>query len=59
MKMLFSKNAIVAQGPIIHVPKETPTMPLNQPKIQVRSFSQEGMIGRLKGLPTKCNSCGR
>jgi hypothetical protein len=62
MKMVFSKNAIVAQGPIIHVPKETPTMPLSsqlQPKIAARTFLQEGMIGRLMGLPTKCNSCGK
>lgn len=58
MKMVFSKNAIVARGPIqIPIPKDKP-IPFNSP-IQVRTFSQEGMIGRLMGLPTKCNSCGR
>ena len=62
MKLVFSKNAIVAQGPIqIPIPKNKP-IPFNsqlQPKIASRAFSQEGMIGRLMGLPTKCNSCGR
>jgi hypothetical protein len=62
MKMVFSKNAIVAQGPIVVVPKNPSPMPLTsqlQPKIAARTFLQEGMIGRLMGIPTKCNSCGR
>ena len=59
MKMVFSKNAIVAQGPIVHVPQESRSMPLSTSIQPVsRTFLQQGMLGRLMGS-TKCNSCGK